>query len=223
MARLRADAQELTQFKAKEAARQNASPESTPKSPQELVSELKARLAQAPDQTIPELQFLTEQDWLNAVKDMQRLATENDVRRGLSALRGFAKKNFAQMVHTALVNYAQANSSQSPTEMSQLAPYFASAPDALLLQRYEITQPGLVNEKATPIDDQDDTYYQITKDGAEVILGSVAEKTLSRAFQAFVDAHNGEKPKDPSQLRPFLKTAAEQAALQNLLQNSAVR
>jgi hypothetical protein len=81
----------------------------------------------------------------------------------------------------------------------------------------------LVNEKATPIDDQDDTYYQISKDGVQVILGSVAEKTLSQAFQAFVDAHNGEKPKGPSQLQPYVKTPAEQAALQNLLQNPAVR
>jgi RNA polymerase sigma factor (sigma-70 family) len=223
VAKLRADSRELAQLKAKDGARENDPPKSTARSPQELVSELKARLAQAPDQTIPELQFLTEQDWLNAVKGMQRLETDKDIRRALSGLRGFAKGNFAQMVQTALLNYIQANNGQSPTEMSQLAPHLASAADASVLQRYEITQPGLVSEKATPIDDLDDTYYQISKDGVDVILGSVAEKTLSQAFQAFVDAHNGEKPKDPSQLQPYVKTPAEQAALQNLLQNPAVR
>jgi len=223
VAKLRADSQELAQLKAKNGAGESSPSKSTTKSPQELVSELKARLAQAPDQSIPELQFLTEQDWLNAVKDMQRLETDKDLRRALSALRGIAKKGFAEMIRAALVSYAQANNGQSPTEISQLSTYFASAIDASVLQRYEIVQPGLVSEKATPIDDQDDTYYQISKEGAEVILGSVAEKTLSPAFQAFVDAHNGEKPKDPSQLQPYVKTAAEQAALQNLLQNPAVR
>ena len=73
------------------------------------------------------------------------------------------------------------------------------------------------------IDDQDDTYYQISKDGVEVTLGSVAEKTLGEAVQAFVEAHNGEKPKDSSQLQPYVKTPAEQAALQNLAHNPAVR
>jgi hypothetical protein len=223
VAKLRVDSRELAQLKVKDGSRGNEPSKSTAKSPQELVGELKARLAQAPDQTIPELQFLTEQDWLNAIKDMQRLETEHDIRRALSALRGFAKEHFAQLIQAALVNYVQANNGQSPTEMSQLAPYFTSATDASALQRYEITQPGLVNEKATPIDDQDDTYYQISKDGVQVILGSVAEKTLSQAFQAFVDAHNGEKPKGPSQLQPYVKTPAEQAALQNLLQNPAVR
>jgi RNA polymerase sigma factor (sigma-70 family) len=223
VARLRADSRELAQLKSKDRSGENDPSQPTAKSPQELVSELKARLAQAPDQTIPELQFLTGQDWLNAVKDMQRLETEKDVRRALSALRSFAKKDFAQMVHAALVNYAQANSGLSPTEMSQLVPYFTSPTDASVLQRYEIAQPGLVSEKSTPIDDQDDTYYQITKDGPEVILGSVAEKTLGQAFQAFVDAHNGEKPKDPSQLQPYVKTPAEQTALQNLLQNPGIR
>jgi hypothetical protein len=56
-----------------------------------------------------------------------------------------------------------------------------------------------------------------------VILGGVAERTLSQALQAFIEAHNGEKPKDPSQLQPYVKTPTEQAALRNLLQNPAVR
>jgi RNA polymerase sigma factor (sigma-70 family) len=223
VAKLRADSRELAQLKAKDASWLNGSSIPTAKSPEELVSELKARLGQAPDQTIPELQFITEQDWLNAVKGMQRLETESDIRRGLSALRGFAKNNFSQMVQTALVNYLQSSNGQSPTEMSQLAPYFTSAIDPSVLQRYEITQPGLVHEKATPLDDQDDTYYQISKDGVEVILGSVAERTLSQALQSFIDSHNGEKPKDPSQLQPYVKTPGEQAALQNLLQNPLVR
>jgi hypothetical protein len=80
--------------------------------------------------------------------------------------------------------------------------------------------PGVVSERPSPLADQDDTYYQVRRDGVDVILGGVAEKALGPALQAFAEAHNGEKPRDPSQLQPYAKTPAEQGALQNLLQNS---
>jgi RNA polymerase sigma factor (sigma-70 family) len=221
VSRLRADSRELAKLKATTSG-QNA-PQSPTESPSELVGKLRTKLAQTPDQTIPELQFLSEQDWLNAVKGMQRLETDKDFGRAFRALRSSAKKDFAQMLQNALANYSQANNGQSPADIAQLKPFFGSAVDASLLQRYEVTQPGIISEKANSLADQDDTYYQVNRDGVDVILGSVAEKTLSQAFQAYVDAHNGEKPKEPSQLRPYLKTPAEQAALQNLLQHSVDR
>jgi hypothetical protein len=219
VSRLRADSQELAKLKAATSGHNEPPIES----PQDLVGKLRAKLAQAPDQTIPELQFLTEQDWLKAVKDMQRLETDIDFRRALRQLRSSAKNEFGHAIQTALVNYLQANNGQLPTDVTQLKPFFGPAVDADLLQRYEITQPGVVSEKASPLADQDDTYYQISREGVDVILGSVAEKALGQALQAYTDAHNGEKPKEPSQLQPYVKTPAEQAALQNLLQNAAVR
>jgi hypothetical protein len=53
--------------------------------------------------------------------------------------------------------------------------------------------------------------------------GSVAENTLKQALQEFSAAHNGLKPSDPSQLLPYVKTPAEQAALQKLLQDSVAK
>jgi RNA polymerase sigma factor (sigma-70 family) len=221
VSRLRADSQELAKLKA--ATPGHNEPPLPTESPQDLVGKLRAKLAQAPDQTIPELQFLTEQGWSNAVKDMHRLETDTDFRRALRELRSSAKKEFGQAIQTALVNYVQANNGQLPTDVTQLKPFFGSAVHADLLQRYEITQPGVVSEKPSPLADQDDTYYQISRDGVDVILGSVAENALGQALQAYVEAHNGEKPRDPSQLQPYIKTPAEQVALQNLLQNAAVR
>ena len=187
------------------------------------MGKLRAKVAQAPDQAIPELQFLTEQDWSNAVKNMQRLETDTDYRRALRELRSSAKKEFGGSIQNALVNYLQANSGQLPADVTQLKPFFGSNVDADLLQRYEMTQPGVVSEKASPLADQDDTYYQISRDGVAVTIGGVAEKALGPALQAYTDAHNGQKPRDPSQLQPYIKTPAEQAALQNLLQNGAIR
>jgi hypothetical protein len=61
-----------------------------------------------PGQTIPELQFLTGQDWLNAVKDSKQLETDSDFVQPFGALRDSARSEFAAMVQGALRGYAQA-------------------------------------------------------------------------------------------------------------------
>ncbi len=81
----------------------------------------------------------------------------------------------------------------------------------------------MITGKASPIDDEDDTHDKITMDGMSIESGSVAENTLKPALQEFSTAHNGLKPGDPSQLLPYVKTPAEQAALQKLLRNSGAK
>src|SRR5258708_14074376 len=115
------------------------------------VNQLKEKLGQMPDQKIPELQFLTDQDWLDAVRPIRQLKTETDYGQALSALRSAAKGEFAGALQNALRNYAQASNGQLPTDLSQLKPYFGSAIDDSVLQRYELTQSGMVTEKATPL------------------------------------------------------------------------
>ena len=81
----------------------------------------------------------------------------------------------------------------------------------------------MITGKASPIDDEDDTHYKITMNAMSVESGSVAEDTLKPAIQEFSTAHNGLKPGDTSQLLPYVKTPAEQAALQKLLRNSGAK
>src|SRR5262249_30080611 len=73
LTKLRSDSQELAQLKT---TIQNDPTESIAKSWLTRVNQLKQRLDQVPEQTIPELQFLTDQDWLNAVKDNKQLETD---------------------------------------------------------------------------------------------------------------------------------------------------
>jgi len=122
------------------------------------------------------------------------------------------------MLQTALHNYAQAANGQLPTDMSQLKPYFASAVDDSVLQRYEFTQPGTVSEKNTPLGNQDEKFYEISMN--TINSWSADENTLQPALQAYSTANNGQTPNDPAQLLPYVKTPAEQAALQKLMQSS---
>jgi hypothetical protein len=81
--------------------------------------------------------YLTDQDWLDAVKD--ELNTDDDYRRALSRLRDAAEKSFiTTQLQPALNQYGQANNGQFPTDLSQLQSYFNPPVDDSMLQRWEI-------------------------------------------------------------------------------------
>jgi hypothetical protein len=219
--KLQGDSRELAQINAAAASKDSDPTESEMKSWLSRVNKLKAKLGQMPDQKIPELQLLTDKDWLDAVRNTPQLESETAFGQALSALRNSAKNEFAATLQNALRDYAQASNGQSPTDLSQLKPYFASSVDDSVLQRYEFTQPGLVTEKATPLIAEEDKYFQISMN--TINSWSADENTLQQAVQAFSAANNGQDPTAPVQLVPYVKTPAEQAALQKLLRTSAAK
>jgi hypothetical protein len=89
-----------------------------------------------PEEKIPELRFLSEDDWIAEVDDP--LVTDEDYRSAMYALRADADCEFARRAFRALRQYAQINNGQFPTDLSQLKPYFESPIDDAILQRYEI-------------------------------------------------------------------------------------
>jgi hypothetical protein len=103
---------------------------------QARVARLRQWLEGMPAEKIPELKFLSEDDWMAKVDDP--LVTDDDYRTAMVRLRARADADFAQQAFPALKQYAQANNGQFPTDLSQLEPYFASPIDAAILQRYEI-------------------------------------------------------------------------------------
>ncbi len=219
VAKLQDDSRELARLKASAASTENDPTAAAMTSWLVRVKKLKDRLGQFPGQSIPELQFLTDQNWLGVVKNRPQLETDADFDKALSDLRSAAKGEFASMAQNALRSYAQANNGQSPSDMSQLQPYFASSIDGSVLQRYELAQPGTVTEKASPLNNQTDNYYQISMNTITGRSGN--EITLEPAVQAFSAANNGQAPNDPAQLLPYLNTPAQQAALQLMIQNAA--
>ena len=103
---------------------------------QARVARLRQWLEGMPQENIPELRFLSEDDWIARSDDP--LVTDDDYRATMTRLRARADGNFARMAFPALQQYAQANGGQFPTDLSQLKPYFASPIDDAILQRYEI-------------------------------------------------------------------------------------
>jgi RNA polymerase sigma factor (sigma-70 family) len=140
------------------------------------VNLLKQRLNQMPQLKIPELQFLTDRDWLNAANSKVSLISDDDYRWDLRQLRDSAEDNFAGMAMNALQRYIQANNGQFPTNLSQLQPYFPSPVDDAILERYEIvpakTIPSanfmgndwLIAQKS-PVDGKNDSREVIGSNG----------------------------------------------------------
>jgi hypothetical protein len=103
---------------------------------QERVARLRRWLEEMPEEKIPELQFLSEDDWISRVDDP--LVTDDDYRSAMSFLRLDGDREFARRAFPALQQYAHVNNGQFPTDLSQLKPYFKSPIDDAILQRYEI-------------------------------------------------------------------------------------
>jgi hypothetical protein len=197
------------------------------------VNKLKQRLADTPNASIPEFQFLTEQDWLNAASG--NLDTDADYRHALASLRSAAENNFAPMLQTALSQYMQANNGQFPTDISQLQSYFTSPVDDAILQRWEIapasTVPNvgmgdtMITERAA-VDDMFDTRLVVGPNGygSTEFLESEIRNTLMPVYEAYASANPNVNQSNygPSQLLPYATTPEQQAAVQKLIEQKAL-
>jgi DNA-binding transcriptional MerR regulator len=192
------------------------------------VETLKEQLRQTPSWDIPELQFLTANDWLDATKNVD-LATSDDIRKALSQLRSSAKEKFSEMLRDALSQYSRDTAREFPTDLSELMGYFAHPVDDALLQRYEIVPAssllieGPVGDWAiterTPVDGQyDDRWSTLSGVSQKVDFRRSIELGLERATLEFAAANNGERPTTYEQLLPFLRTQAERTAIEGMIQ-----
>jgi RNA polymerase sigma factor (sigma-70 family) len=138
--RLRNESRQLSQVNATTAKNPN---ESVLKSWLNRVKLLQQRFQRWPVKT-PELELLTEQDWLNTTAKHQ-FGTEADIRESMAELRNTAIERFAGLVKEALQQYAISNNGQFPSVLSELSPYLNLPTDSSILASYEIAKPGTVH------------------------------------------------------------------------------
>jgi RNA polymerase sigma factor (sigma-70 family) len=110
-------------------------------SPQKLwaarLDQLKQWLEGNPSEKIPELQFLTDRDWLNSIYP-HTFATPEEYSQAMSMVRANAQGRIMQKLQAAFRQYARSNNGQRPTDLSQLNSYLDSPIGDAILQRYEI-------------------------------------------------------------------------------------
>lgn len=198
------------------------------------VNQLKHRLEHMPGAEIPEMQLLTEEDWLAAVKQ-PNLQTDEEYRKAFANLRNAAQSKFAVIAHAALVKYMKSNNWSFPTDLSQLQAYCEPAPlHPAILERYVILPaPSVPNVKVagdwaitqkSPVDAELDMRIVIGPDGhgsasyPPNMVNQTNIDALAPAVKAFSTANNGREPVDPSQLEPYLTTTEQQIAFEKVMQ-----
>ena len=188
---------------------------------------LRQRLEQAPGTRIPELQYLTEKNWFDAIKDLKQLDTEDDFRRAFSNVRNIAKGEFGHMLQNALRAYTDANNGQLPQDLSQLRPFIAQPVDDAVLQRYKLLQTGaladvprdqyLIADIAPLVDEEHDATFKFSLNGTNSRTVDPAEEAVHQAGIQYAAAHDGQLPTDASQLAGYLTRPVDPKRVQDLL------
>jgi len=227
--RLRRDSEELAALK-KSTATDPAG--ATANSWLDRIKRLKERLNQTPQAKIPELDFLTEDDWLRATMRGD-LKSDADYRRALAELRSYVEGRFADRIARAVVKYSFANGGQLPTDTSQLTAYLDPPIDSIILQRYDIVRgdslPGIPIPAATEwlVTQKNavDLEYDMRLASCQGGVGSTGSFELSEALialapliNAYVSANNGQLPNDLAPLAQYVTTPDQQAALDKMVQ-----
>jgi RNA polymerase sigma factor (sigma-70 family) len=182
-----------------------------------------------PEQKIPEMQFLSEEDWLDHARHAE-VDTANGMRLALSNIRAAASGAFAAKVTAALSLYLAANRQQPPNTASQLAGYFHPplADADALLSRYVPTTSDpeaatlpvvLEQDRATVVDPIDSRVAIGTN--TTIWLPSAKPVPLPDELQpvakAYIDA-NHEGFLSVYDLKPYASTPEQKAALDKLIQ-----
>jgi hypothetical protein len=236
VARLREDSRELARLKAAGTAPTPAVDNSFDAAAQNLATraaQLRARLEHAPQMKIPEMQFLTERDWLNAGGSVKQLENDDDYRRALGSLRSRAKGVFGGMMQKAVRQYVEANGGTLPTEMAQLQPYMDPPADPALLDRYGLVASGtlgdaqrgktIIAEKAPPLDNEFDSHFEFSLNSSYSHTVNKNGDALEAAAVAYAHANKGLLPFEPSQITPYLKEPMDPGVVQDFLSHRLPR
>jgi hypothetical protein len=115
------------------------------------LAQLDQWLAHLPEERIPELRFLSEDEWIKSA-EAQRV-TDEEYRLWMSKQRDWASMKFAPLAQRALKAYAQVHDGQFPTEVSQLQPFFASPVEDVILERYAVVPAKSLIDDLAKVDE----------------------------------------------------------------------
>ena len=185
------------------------------------IERVKQVLAQHPELATPELQLLTDRDWISAARGLD-FSREESTLSSLRLLRIWAKRNFTTRVSDAVRKYYAA-AHALPDQFGHLAPSLNPPIDPAILARYNFQNENgqvVIAEKFSGAVDPDRLALLAAADsgakrGLDAYIGyeNVEERSVREAAQAYARSHNGARPTDPAQLLPFLARPIDPATL----------
>jgi hypothetical protein len=199
------------------------------------VNRLKQWLQAAPEKGIPEMQFLSSNDWLSVTLD-NPLDSDAKIRDALSKLRYIAKTKpqVGPNLMQALRAYSKTHV-QPPSDPTELRPYLNPPLSDEILQRYQpvpeiagendangairdgvriMVSGRIALQEKAPVDEDYDTWIVYTEKGGST-MGGVSQlgKMVNQAMRALNKANNGQDASTPELLLPYLPASVEQTRL----------
>jgi deoxyribodipyrimidine photolyase len=169
---------------------------------------LRKFFADHPDQAIPELDLLSELDWLRLARAAQ-FEEPDGSRKAYASLRNAARAQFSTLLSAAITKYRAAHDSVLPTSTSELAPYLKPGVDPAILNRYRMILSGKTDDYSTDfftaeffttetgqaIDERYDSRYYIgpSVSAVQTWLGGELQDSKQEARIAFAKANEGKK------------------------------
>jgi RNA polymerase sigma factor (sigma-70 family) len=111
----------------------------------ERAAQLRLLAKQRPELLIPELQLLTDRDWLDYA-ETAKFETDADIRQVFRSLRSNAKNTLGNQMPKAIRAYLKAHDDTLPADPIQLAPFFDPPMDTAILQRYQTSATGKLSD-----------------------------------------------------------------------------
>ena len=199
------------------------------------VKRLKQLFDERPDQRVPEMKYLTDQDWLKVAKRVD-LEAENGERKAFAAIRDAAAGHFTPQLSEALRKFATSSGDSAPPPMSVFARFLDPTADPEMLDRYEIiktTEPyekaqrWRVQTKAAIDADYDSRHYvDAYVDGRGHGGGSTGapwawipdfRSQTERAHRAFTAANKGTSATGLADVLPYFNPPLSPALIEKLI------
>lgn len=230
---------QLVQLPARRTLAEGASPEQERELSQWLarIKRLRQLFEENPGYRIPEMRFLTDQDWLRATRHA-RFDTDEERREALAEVRGAAIGHFISELQAAMQKYARTATRDTPPDIMALAPYLPSHAD--LLSRYTMTISDRKNlggayewkiEANDAVDqDYDNRYYaRVSSDGnigggsMKGVFGWIPNlyEQVQQATQAYIRTNQRPPPGDIIEILPFFNPPLDPATTARVMKAMA--
>ena len=197
-------------------------------------AKLRQLFEQTPDQRIPEMQLLSDEQWLDVAKNAD-LDSTRGIRIALSRIREVATLNFAAAIQQALHTYMNANQKKLPDTPSQLTPYFrppVENADAMLLRYQMLDKEAQTKEAFKGASIIQKVLIDNSVDNTLIVgLGTMGfapkpnqghapvdiPRELLPVLKAYMDANNHKTPLDFDELKPYITTPEQTTALDKFI------
>jgi RNA polymerase sigma factor (sigma-70 family) len=190
---------------------------------EQRVAMLKDVIKELPEQSIPELQLATDEDWLDATKG--KLETADDYRRALGKLRNLAVSRFTRLASPALQKYLKEHNGQFPTLPSDLQSYLEKPIDDAIWKRWTVAPAetvsnlgmgeGMIITQDQVVDPDYDYQVVMGRRGTGSTTYHVSD--MMKMDKAWRDANPGQPAPSLEQLRPFATTQKQKDILERAI------